>query len=70
MQLSPAEEVASRSATQEFQNILQDPKVNCSVHKGPPLVPVLSQMNLVHTNQFYIGFFKLHFIIIFPSHLV
>jgi hypothetical protein len=49
---TPAYSAASHSATQEFANILQNPKVHWNVHKGPPLVPIFCQMKLVHTNAF------------------
>jgi hypothetical protein len=45
-------EAASRSATQEFPDILLNPKVHCPLHKSPPLFPALSQMNLVHDIPF------------------
>jgi hypothetical protein len=49
MDLSPSLEAASRSATQEFSNILRNPNVRYNVHKNLSLVPTLSQMNSVHT---------------------
>jgi hypothetical protein len=62
MHMNPSGESASRSATQEFPNILRNPKVYSRVHKSPPLVPVLSQVNPVHTTPYYSS--KLHFNII------
>jgi hypothetical protein len=48
--------------SQEIPWLLWNPKAHCRVHKSPPPVPILSQMNQIQTY-----FPKIHFSIIFPS---
>jgi len=48
MEQSPWE-ANSHSPSQEILFLLWNPKVHYRVHRIPPLVPILSQINLVHT---------------------
>jgi len=58
-------EQSPSSASQKIPCQLWNPKVHYPVHKSPPMVPTLRQMNPVHNFPPY--FPKIHFNIIFPS---
>jgi hypothetical protein len=53
-----------RSVSQEIPRLLRNPTVHYCVHKSPPPIPVLSQMNPIRTLQ--IWFLKVHFNITLP----
>jgi hypothetical protein len=65
MELSPSWEAANCAATQELLSILWNPKVHNRVYKIPPLVPILKQIDPVHTNLSCLS--KIHFNIVHPS---
>jgi hypothetical protein len=68
MKLRPSWESPSCAATIELPSILWNPKVHLNVHKSPPLVPILSQIDPVHITPIYPS--KIHFNIVHPYILV
>ena len=64
MEQSPSWEANWFAASQEILRILWNPKVHYRIHKCPPPVPILSQIDPVNTPKSH--FLNIHLIIILP----
>jgi hypothetical protein len=67
MEMSPSREAASCAAAQEFPNILWNPQVHQRVRNIPPLAPILSQGNPVHTTPSHFSTIHLNIVLPPPS---